>query len=166
MIRLSRILRRKTTEPHFHPITSSVHTFAQFIIDDVDSVAGWASVCQVIPLCNVFFFKVVTMCSPHLKQGESWDFPGPVIKQNRRSSKGEGSIAGQEAKTPHTKSEAVILITNSIKTWNGLKEWGRQAPILERSIVNILIHYLEFFHMGNLSSAPLINLCNYLSISI
>ena len=60
--------------------------------------------------CNLqvfFFFKVVTVCSPHLKQGESWDFPGPVIKNRPSSARGEGSIADQEAKTPHTKSEAV-----------------------------------------------------------
>ena len=42
------------------------------------------------------------MCSPLIKQGQSWDFPGPVIKNIPSRARGAGSIPGQEAKTPHT----------------------------------------------------------------
>ena len=57
------------------------------------------------------------MCSPHLKQGESCDFPGPVIKNIPSSARAAGSIPGQEAKT-HTPQgpknqirSSIILIT-------------------------------------------------------
>ena len=96
-------------------------------------------------ICGIFFFKEITMCSPLIKQGESWDFPGPVIKNIPSRARGAGSIPGQEAKTPHTSGpkkqirSSVILITNNkiFLKWFKMGVRGVKLPILERGVSSI-----------------------------